>query len=380
MFFQKINLLFKKVKILLLKLTPQVLSESRTWVVLFFVALIFGLIFFSFWCFKIQPKDLFQKVFTVSLENKKSESLRAEPVIKEERYRRLLDGVTVDSLEKVNPPVFAVMVENMVDARPLSGISKANLVYEAISEGGITRFLAIYTADNLVKEIGPVRSARPYYIDWASEYGALYAHSGGSPEALRIVSNYDVLDLNEFSNGQYFWRSKSRYAPHNLYTSTELLNRAFNDKKGKVKEFESWLFKEEAKIDERPREEIEIVINFSRPNYKVEWKYDREKNDYLRYQAEQVQRDSDGLEVRAKNIIVQFVKMWVLDEIGRKRIETIGAGEAIVFRDGKSIKGKWVKIEKGDRTAFYNENGEEIKFNPGVTWIEVVPIGAEVKF
>jgi len=176
--------------------------------------------------------DLFSK------ENSKQEEFQKieepAPVFK---FYRLLDGVGVEDESKVNPPIFAVQVENMVDARPLSGISKANLVYEAISEAGITRLLALYVKDNSVSEIGPVRSARPYYIDWASEYGALYAHSGGSPEALRVVSDYDVLDLNEFSNGKYFWRSKSRYAPHNLYTSVELLGEAFTVKGGEVKNF-----------------------------------------------------------------------------------------------------------------------------------------------
>lgn len=299
------------------------------------------------------------------------------PVLK---FYRILDGIAVDEESKINPPIFAVQVENMVDARPLSGISKANLVYEAISEAGITRFLALYVSDNFVKEIGPVRSARPYYVDWASEYGALYAHSGGSPEALRLIPEYDVLDLNEFSNGKYFWRSRQRYAPHNLYTSTELLSEAFAIKNGEVKNFEPWQFKNETEFDGRPSEERRIKIYFSTKTYEVGWQYNRETNDYLRYQAGIIQQDRDGSEVRAKNIVVQFVKMVTLDVVGRKRMETVGSGAAIVFQDGLKIEGEWHKEKKGDRTKFYDSNGIEIKFNPGVTWIEVVPINTEVEY
>jgi hypothetical protein len=293
---------------------------------------------------------------------------------------RLLDGMGVDDEREINPPVFAVQVENMVDARPLSGISKANLVYEAISEAGITRLLAIYTSDNLVPEIGPARSARPYYMDWASEYGALYAHSGGSPEALRAVSDYDILDLNEFANGRFFWRSKSRYMPHNLYTSVELLNEAFAAKDGEVKSFEPWQFKDEVELDGRPSEERRAKIYFSTGSYEVGWQYSRETNDYLRYQADIIQQDKDGSEVRAKNVAVQFVRMITLDSEGRKKVETIGSGEAIVFRDGVKIEGEWSKEKKGERTKFYDSVGQEIKFNPGVTWVEVVPNGTEVEF
>lgn len=295
-------------------------------------------------------------------------------------FRRLIDGIVVSDETKINPPLFAVQIENMIDARPLSGISRANLVYEAISEAGITRFLVFYTADQEVAEIGPVRSARPYYIDWAEEYGALYAHSGGSPEALRIISRYDILGLNEFSNGRFFWRSKSRYAPHNLYTSSELLNNAFAAKDGEVKDFEPWQFKDEAPEDSRPQNEERIKIYFSTKTYEAGWQYDREPNDYLRYQAGAIGQDRDGSEVRAKNIVVQFTDVSVIDDIGRKKIKTIGSGEAIIFQDGVRIDGAWEKEAKGERTKFFDAAGAEIKFNPGVTWVEVVPIGTEIEW
>lgn len=310
--------------------------------------------------------------------NSSAQEISNENPSSENGLYRLIDGVAVSDETKINPPLFAVQIENMIDARPLSGVARANLVYETLAEAGITRLLAIYTADNDVSEIGPVRSARPYFLDWAEEYGALYAHSGGSPEALRIIPQYDIFDLNEFANGRFFWRSNARYMPHNLYTSIELLNDAFAAKNGEVKNFTPWQFKDEAKEDARPSEEKRIQIYFSTKTYEAGWQYDRESNDYLRYQAGVLEQDRDGLEVRAKNIAVQFTKMTVLDTVGRKDIETIGSGEAIVFEDGIRIDGTWRKEARGDRTKFYDSTGTEIKFNPGVTWVEVVPIGTEV--
>ncbi|MBI5071593.1 DUF3048 domain-containing protein [Candidatus Falkowbacteria bacterium] len=298
----------------------------------------------------------------------------------ENGFYRLIDGVAVSDETKINPPLFAVQIENMVDARPLSGVSGASLVYETLAEAGITRLLAVYAADDDVPEIGPVRSARPYFLDWAEEYGALYAHSGGSPEALRLIPQYDIFDLNEFANGRFFWRSKSRYMPHNLYTSVELLNEAFAAKNGEVKIFSSWQFKNEVLAEARPSEEKRAKIYFSTKTYEVGWQYDREANDYLRYQAGVIQQDRDGSEVRAKNIIVQLTDVIVLDDVGRKDIETQGSGDAIVFQDGVRIDGTWRKETRGDRTKFFDATGAEIKFNPGVTWVEVVPIDTEVEF
>jgi hypothetical protein len=291
---------------------------------------------------------------------------------------RLIDGVEVQDETKINPPLFAVQVENMVDARPLSGIARANLVYETLAEAGITRLLAIYTADDSVSEIGPVRSARPYFVDWASEFGALYAHSGGSPEALSLIPSYNVLDLNEFANGKYFWRSSARYAPHNLYTSTERLNNAFTAKNGAAENFTSWLFKDETPVDARPEEEKRIKIYFSTNTYEADWQYSRDSNDYLRYEGGLIQQDRDGKEVRAKNIAVQFTSISVIDDVGRKKIDTIGSGQASIFQDGIRIDGTWKKDAKGKRTKFYDSTGAEIKFNPGVTWVEVAPTGTKV--
>ncbi|MFH0804659.1 MAG: DUF3048 domain-containing protein, partial [Patescibacteria group bacterium] len=122
--------------------------------------------------------------------------------------RRVLDGVYVPSGQENLFPA-AVMVENLVAARPQSGLAKANVVYEALAEGGITRFMAVYASPLAgLREIGPVRSARPYYLDWVGEYHALYLHAGGSPQALQDIKRYNVFDLSQFTNGPYYKRIK----------------------------------------------------------------------------------------------------------------------------------------------------------------------------
>lgn len=362
---------------LIKKIVEFIKKQPRVWLVvsLFLILICLVVVGGFFLLTRTSFLDLFSREKFSEEEQIKSEE--EEPIV---NLRRFLDGVSVDSEEETNPPVFAVQIENMIDARPLSGISHASLVYETLAEAGITRLLAFYTADNGAAEIGPVRSARPYFVDWADEYGALYAHSGGSPEALRIIPDYGVLDLNEFSYGKYFWRSKSRYAPHNLYTSMELLNDAFAARDGEVKNFTPWEFKDEAPQDSRPEEGKRIKIYFSTKTYEAGWQYNRETNDYLRYEAGAIQQDRDGSEVRAKNIAVQFTDVSVIDDVGRKKIKTVGGGEAIVFQDGIRIDGTWSKDEKGGRTKLYDATGAEIKFNPGVTWVEVVPVGTEVDF
>ncbi|HSD12679.1 MAG TPA: DUF3048 domain-containing protein, partial [Patescibacteria group bacterium] len=134
--------------------------------------------------------------------------------------RRVIDGVAVPEDAPDVTGYFAATIDNLSVARPQAGLTKASLVFEAPVEGGITRFLAVFPDDVTADRIGPVRSARPYFLDWASEFDAVYAHVGGSPEALEKIVAYDMRDLNEFFAGKYFWRDENRDAPHNAYTST----------------------------------------------------------------------------------------------------------------------------------------------------------------
>lgn len=291
----------------------------------------------------------------------------AEKVVVCEKIKKI-DGLCYDGEKE--PGIYAVMIENHSEARPQSGIADASLVYEAIVEAPITRFLAIFSADKKVEKIGPVRSARPFYVDWAREFGALYAHVGGSDAALKELAKGYKYDLNEFSNGKYFWRSSTRPQPHNVYTSADFIGQAAADKGWVIaNEFDSWLFKPDAALSERGDVES-VKVDFLTPAYAVEWRYDKDKNEYIRLQAGQAHADSFGKEVRAKNIAVMHVKGNVIDDYGRLDVQTLGNGAAEVFLDGKMFSGKWRRDTLAERTRFFNEQGEEIRFNAGATWIE----------
>lgn len=296
--------------------------------------------------------------------------------------RRAIDGVYVP-VDQANHYPVAVMIENLALSRPPSGLSKANLVYEALSEGGITRFMAIYAGEMAtVPEIGPVRSARPYYLDWALEYKALYVHAGGSPQALTAIKQYSVFDLSQFYNSQYFWRDKTRKLPteHTLYTSGPNLAFALRDKQAAAEgSYTPWKFKNDAATTDLPTADKSIAIDYSSFSYKVEYKYDRTHNDYIRYVAGQEHKDRDGTTIRAKNVIVQKIKTTLIDPL-RLGMETVGQGEAIIFQDGVASTGRWEKKSRDERTLFYGNDGTEIQFNAGPTWVEVVPTDRDIVY
>jgi hypothetical protein len=286
--------------------------------------------------------------------------------------RRVIDGMPVAE-GAAEGGYYAVMIDNHSDARPQAGVAEASLVYEAPVEGGITRLLAVYPSDAKVERIGPIRSARPYYLDWASELDATYVHVGGSPEALdRIKATSGFMDLNEMYAGKYFWRDKARLAPHSTFTSMELLRQArearFADRDRK--DIAGWKFKDDAPVGERPESGAELVIGYA-DTYRVTWRYDRDANQFVRMRGGKEEKDATGVSVRAKNVVVQYVETKVLDEVGRRRIDTKGGGEALAAIDGRTVGGRWKAV--GGRTVFVDAAGNEFAFDAGTTWIEVVP-------
>jgi hypothetical protein len=294
---------------------------------------------------------------------------------------RRLDGVLV-APELANAQPIAIVVENHTAARPQSGLDKARVVYEALAEGGITRFLGIFDTTEPIDEIGPVRSARPYFNDLAEEYGAVYGHVGGSPQALAEVQSgtRNLTDFNQFYNGQYFWRSTDRGAPHNVYTSTELLTFALRDmeRTDASGDFAPWTFaKAEEKEGDRGADGQEISINYSTFSYKTRYVYDRAANAYARYHSDDAHVMKDGARIAPKNVVVQYVQTSVIAE-GRLSMITSGEGMALVFSNGNVTEGTWKK-ENG-RTRFYDAADEEVELAPGQTWVEVVPQDREVLY
>ncbi|HCJ52103.1 MAG: hypothetical protein A2898_04835 [Candidatus Kerfeldbacteria bacterium RIFCSPLOWO2_01_FULL_48_11] len=298
----------------------------------------------------------------------------------EEMIARKIDGVLVP-VQRSNLFPVGVMIENLVSSRPPSGLSEANVVYEALAEGGITRFLALYASGYEIPKIGPIRSARLYYLDWVQEYGALYAHVGGSPEALQQIAAREIFDFNQFFNSQYFWRDTDRSAPHNVYTSSEKLTFALRDLEAQSEGgYDSWAFKEDAPQSSRPVEGKTIEIDFSSINYRVSYQYDLTENTYIRSLGGKLHVDSDDRQVKAKNVIVQFVETSLSDGEGRLSMKTTGEGRVLVFRDGAVIEGTWRKDSSDARTEFFDSTNTAIELNAGTIWVEVVPSDREVTY
>ena len=292
-----------------------------------------------------------------------------------------------------------VMVENHVDARPTLGLSRADVIYEAVAEGGITRFLAVYLCQD-AGDIAPVRSARTYFLDWVSEYNALYAHVGGAntpgpADALGQIRQYGILDMDQFGLGfPTFWRGTDKLAPHNVHSTTQKLWEAASERKfGPEDEdgtrwdenFTEWKFKDDASLETRG-DQTPIIVPFwqQSPDYTVTWNYDKQANLYRRTHQDTAQNDPiTNEQLSAKNLIVQFQTEKTANDgypDGHLLYGTTGTGSALVFLDGQVIKGKWVKKDRTSRTQFVDAQGKEIQLNRGMIWIETVPVDSEVEY
>lgn len=289
------------------------------------------------------------------------------------KHARVLDGTCVRSASKVHGELYAVMIENHTAARPQSGLVDAAIVYEAPVEANFSRFMALYPIGSHVEKIGPVRSARSYYVDWLMEHGSpMYMHVGGSPESLELIEKRDVFDLNEFARGWYYWRGVDRSAPHNVYTSSKLAKKAWKDygESVEVVTSTSWSYEDREQCTDECVDEIQIV--FSRPNYVIDWKYNTSTERYERYQGGTPHTDADGRIIAADTVVVQRVSSKTIDDIGRKRIDTIGNGVVEVFRDGYQHSGTWSKERMHAKTAWLAADKSSLPLKAGKIWIEVL--------
>ncbi len=282
--------------------------------------------------------------------------------------RRYIDGVmAAPEFEKAQ--LYAVMIDNFETARPQSGLSKASLVYEAPAEGGITRYLAFFSPDEAPTEIGPIRSARTYFLKWAKELGAIYVHVGGSPEALELAKNLGTNDLNEFYKSNFFWRSDTRTAPHNVLTSGEKLISYQQLKSENVLSFSAWKFKDIATSTTEISSKVNIKYS---TGYDVYWQYDGKTGDYFRYLDKIAHQDANGTAIAAKNIIIHLTSFSVTDDKLRLEMSTALSGQALLCQDGSCVLGNWKKNSTSSRAKYYYKDGEEFVFNAGTTWIEVI--------
>jgi len=300
-----------------------------------------------------------------------------------------------------------VMIENEIDARPQSGINSADVTYEAVAEGGITRTMDVFYCQD-AGIVGPVRSARTYFLDWISEYGSnpLYVHVGGAntpgpANALGQIGDYgwgNYNDMNQFSIGfPIFYRDETRQGhdvatEHTMYSVTSKLwnyaaqSRGLSnvDKSGKSWDtgFVSYKFSDPLPASERPTSQV-ISIPWSGPDYAVTWTYHPTDNLYYRDNAGSPHIDRDThKQLTATNVIVMFQTEQNADdgyEDGAHQLfGTTGSDSALVFENGKETKATWKKASRTDRTILTDSNGNEITFTPGKLWFEILATDSEV--
>lgn len=322
-------------------------------------------------------------------------------------------------------PILAV-IENHQDSRPQSGLSQAEVVYEAVAEGGITRFLSVFYCSVAASDltIGQIRSARVYFIQLAQEYGnnPLFVHWGGannidstSPSGVKAkgqidprVDAYKLLEKIGWMNGRYgndmngaantgypalFTddRRLSLAVEHQKVGSTDHIYEEASKRKYDYEDedgvawddgFEKWNF-----IDDKASSNsnaTEISFNFwdSMPGYDVTWKYDAGTNQYFRSNGGSNHIDLENNEqLKAKNIVVMYVKEeGPVDKEHHMLYTVTGTGKALVFQNGTVIEGTWVKESGTDRTKFLDSEGAEIPFVRGQIWIELLPVGNSVNY
>lgn len=371
--------------------------------------------------------------------------LRAEPSVS--------PGVTKDSRFKVDPnlpkteecPIngkmfskpekeiwegrrpATIMIENHADARPQSGLSFADIVYEAVAEGGITRFLSVFYcgASLMDVKVAPIRSVRVYFIDWASEYGKkpIFVHIGGannicnncpggvkpSGQVAREVDAFRMLQTlgwrlpkgNDFDGGtnigypvivrdQYRLGEKAAWehsvvgSTDKIFEEAEARGFGYKNENGKawIDDFQKWRFTDDKPAGGDAVNEISFGFWSDKNDYDVAWKYDKENNLYKRINGGKEHIDQETKEqLSAKNIVIQFVKeKGPVDKEGHMVYTTTGEGKALVFQNGGVLEGTWKKASQSSRTRFFDKDGKEIAFVRGLIWIEEVPAGNDIKY
>lgn len=292
---------------------------------------------------------------------------------KEPEFFSSLGQLPVKSADKINQPVTSIMIENSPDARPQSGLKDAEIVFEAIAEGGITRFVATYQV-NKPQMIGPVRSLRPYYLDWITPFNASIAHVGGSQEALDRVRNGQHRDIDQMANGSFYWRSTDRYAPHNVYTNFDKLD-TLNNKKGfSSSQPKSFSRQDEPEKDKMPKNDIKTIdLTINSQLYNVKYSYDNETNSYKRFMAGNPHLDREKGQITPKVVIAMMVDMSLMQDGVHNQIKTVGTDTAYIFQNGTLTKAEWHKSDVNEQIVFTDSNNKQIKLNKGQIWISAIP-------
>ncbi len=274
-------------------------------------------------------------------------------------------------------PALAV-VENSSRARPQRGLDKATIVYEVPVEGGITRFLALFW-EEVPEQIGPIRSVRSYFLDLINEYDPLLLHAGASPDGFSQLQEHNFINLDQIYNSHYYRRSEERKAPHNLYTSSDYIEYLYALPPVTYEERFSF---SEVKILNSNVEQAEVINIKYNNNYNVIYRYQDQENKYYRclFDKKNPHYMEEQKIIKPRNIIIQFVKTKIKDDVGRLDVDFSDRGRALFFNSGVVDKGYWEKNEGESWPRYYDEEGSELELMPGKTWIQIVSDYTEVEW
>lgn len=288
----------------------------------------------------------------------------------------------VDLDSKTRP--FAVMIDNSDAAFPNhTGLQDAFITYEIITEGGISRIMALFK-DQTTDLIGPVRSSRHYFLDYALENDAIYAHFGWSDRARDDISSLAIDNLNGITNAtKAYWRDSNFVAPHNVYTKISNLQEVSEEKEYQLKTDDDLLLNYSVKeISLAKKTDVKVAnqvsIDYS-TYHNTSYTYDPTAKVYLRKMNGQPHTDyATKKQYSVKNIIVTKIKNNAFDDYGRQDLENIGEGDGYFITDGYAIPIQWKKTSRRAKTQYVDMTGKEIVVNDGNTAIQIQPIDQEV--
>ncbi len=303
-------------------------------------------------------------------------------------YKSALTGLPVESEEASNRRPVAVMINNIKKALPQYGISNASIVFEALAEGGITRLLAVFDDIEDIEQIGTIRSARPYYINFAESLDAVYIHIGGSPEAYSQIKKdgIDAFDLIEGKNNSMYWRDKDRIKSsgyeHSVFTSGERIMEKLNSENIRMTRDEEFgpVFNFSDDVSYSGSDATKISAVFS--SYKTgTYTYDESLGLYRIGQYGTSHIDAlSGSQLAFKNIFLLHMNSYVIpgDTAGRLRFDSVGSGSGFYFVNGTKTDITWKRSGKSAPFEFFTADGTELSVVPGDSYVAIVPQNADI--
>ncbi len=404
------------------------ITKNKNLVILSFVGLFLISLGASFIVFSlIAPKSASKIVATLSKKTKLNLDAPkvAECPINGQKYTQ----AEADIWNSRRP--ITAMIENSADARPVFGLSNADVVYEAVAEGGITRFLSVFYCGAVASpvQVAPIRSARVYFMNMAAGYGnkPLYLHQGEAnnicstcPGGVKPRSEVDPIVIASTLFAKLGWeggtkgnnldggynigfpiiqRKVNRLGPektlaweHSVVADLDLVwedaekrGLGYKDTSGNPwdKAFTKWKFQDGKASSQPTASDIKFGFWKNQPDYNVEWVYDTATNSYKRNNggAPFIDFVADKAQITAKNVVIMFAKeKGPLDSEKHMFYQVTGTGDALVFQNGTVVKGSWSKATALDREVFYDDNRKEIPLVRGQTWVEIVPAGNTVSY